>query len=117
MSAGVGSLQDLPVIEGRTYARACVAFTADSRDLARLQASKAVRSVTVNHEYGLAGTSPNGAQDAVQLPKWWDYKRIGADWANNNGYTGHGQSVVVIDTGVDRSHPWLSGHVTTEACF
>jgi subtilisin family serine protease len=98
-----------------------VAFTADSHDLARLRASKAVRSVTVNHVYGLAGTSPNGAQPGVQPPMaqqpWWDYYRIGADWANNNGYTGRGQAVVVIDTGVDRSHPWLSGHVTTEACF
>jgi subtilisin family serine protease len=94
-----------------------VAFTADSHDLARLRASKAVRSVTVNHVYGLAGTSPNGAQPGVQIKNWWDYYQIGADWANNNGYTGRGQAVVVIDTGVDRSHPWLSGHVTTEACF
>jgi hypothetical protein len=55
-----------------------VAFTADSGDLARLRASKAVRSVTVNHVYGLAGTSPNGAQPGVQIKKWWDYYRIGA---------------------------------------
>lgn len=36
-------------------------------------------------------------------------------WAQ--GYTGAGQSIAVLDTGVERSHPFLSGRVVAEGCF
>lgn len=36
-------------------------------------------------------------------------------WAS--GFTGRGQTVAVIDTGVDRFHPFLSGKVVSEACY
>lgn len=32
-------------------------------------------------------------------------------------YTGSGWSVAVLDTGVDRSHPFLGGRVESEACY
>ena len=106
-------LRGLNAIEGSPI----VAFAADSQDLARLRRSKAVRSVTVDEVHDSAATVSHGSQSGVQIQKWWDFKQIGADWANSNGYSGSGQSVVVIDSGVDRGHSWLSGRVTTEACF
>ena len=110
---GASKMRRLNAIPGSPI----VAFTADRKDLARLRKSSVVSNVVVDGVHDSAGTSSNGAQNGVQLKNGWDYFQIGADWANGNGYTGSGQSVVVIDTGVDRSHPWLSGRVKTEACF
>lgn len=44
---------------------------------------------------------------------------MGATAAYARGYRGSGQYIVVIDTGVDRNHPFLAGRVVgaDEACF
>ena len=42
---------------------------------------------------------------------------IGADHAWASGYTGRGQTIAVLDTGVDGSHSMLAGKVAAEACF
>ncbi len=34
-----------------------------------------------------------------------------------NGYTGEGWAVAILDTGVDKTHPFLSGKVVSEACY
>lgn len=34
-----------------------------------------------------------------------------------NGFTGSGQTVAILDTGVDKTHPFLLGKVVSEACF
>jgi subtilisin family serine protease len=33
------------------------------------------------------------------------------------GFTGAGQTIAIIDTGVDKTHPFLAGKVVAEACF
>jgi subtilisin family serine protease len=42
---------------------------------------------------------------------------IGADTAWASGYTGSGQHLAILDTGVDSSHEFLTGKVVAEACF
>jgi subtilisin family serine protease len=42
---------------------------------------------------------------------------IGADDAWAMGYSGAGQTVAILDTGVDKTHSFLSGKVVSEACF
>lgn len=42
---------------------------------------------------------------------------IEADAAAIAGHTGAGQTIVVIDTGVDSNHPSLRGKVVSEACY
>jgi subtilisin family serine protease len=49
----------------------------------------------------LAQSSP-----LVQAPQLWE-----------KGGRGAGQSVAILDTGVDRTHPFLAGRVAAEACF
>lgn len=42
---------------------------------------------------------------------------IGASTANSGGYTGTGTVVAILDSGVDKTHPFLSGKVVSEACY
>lgn len=42
---------------------------------------------------------------------------IGADVAWNAGYSGQGQTVAILDTGVQSGHPFFGGRVVKEACF
>jgi len=40
---------------------------------------------------------------------------VNGAWAQ--GFTGAGQTLVILDTGVDSAHPFLAGKVVAEACF
>lgn len=42
---------------------------------------------------------------------------IGATTAWTSGYTGKDQTIAVLDTGVDKTHPFLAGKVVSEACY
>ncbi|WP_165634689.1 S8 family peptidase [Thermostaphylospora chromogena] len=44
-------------------------------------------------------------------------KTIGADLAHASGVTGAGQTIAIMDTGIDRDHPALAGRIVAEACF
>ena len=43
--------------------------------------------------------------------------RIGADNAWSNGFSGQNQTVAILDSGVDGTHPFLAGKIVSEACF
>ncbi|HEX4815487.1 MAG TPA: S8 family serine peptidase [Nonomuraea sp.] len=42
---------------------------------------------------------------------------IGSDQANQAGWTGKGSTVAIVDTGIDRNHPFFAGRIVGEACF
>lgn len=42
---------------------------------------------------------------------------IGAPAAWASGYSGAGQTIVILDTGVDTTHPFLASKVVAEGCF
>ncbi len=80
-----------------------LAVTVDGEGIRRLRESPAVRSVRPDRHFQLA------LEDSVPL--------IGADQAAAAGYTGKGQTVAVLDTGIDKYHPALAGKVVAEACY
>ena len=42
---------------------------------------------------------------------------IGGTAAWSRGYTGAGQTVAILDTGVDKTHPFFTGKIVSEACY
>ena len=80
-----------------------VALDVTPAELDRLAADPTVLSVTPD-----LALSPNLAVSVplVRAPEAWDA-----------GYSGHGQVIAVIDSGIDKSHPFLSGKVVSEACY
>ena len=94
-----------------------LAFQATPDDLDVLQNSDAVSSVILDGEVAAEATSWNGQAGGQQLSQQWDYSRIRANVANNNGYKGAGQYIAVIDSGVASGNPYLTGDVGYEACF
>lgn len=42
---------------------------------------------------------------------------VGAPQAWSQGFSGSGQTIAILDTGVDKSHRFLAGKVVSEACY
>ena len=80
-----------------------LAMEADASTLQYLQASADVTSIQEDKPI------PPALAESVPL--------IGAPAAWASGFTGAGQVVAILDTGVDKTHPFLSGKVVSEACY
>ncbi|MBY0453849.1 MAG: trypsin-like serine protease [Burkholderiaceae bacterium] len=80
-----------------------MAMVVNSADLAALEQMPEVASVQRD--------KPNRPTLSSSVPQ------IGGSTAWSSGYTGTGQTVAVLDTGVDKTHPFLTGKVVSEACY
>jgi hypothetical protein len=78
-------------------------MTVDAETLEFLKASPEVRSIRENElrDFSLAQSTA----------------LIDAPYAWNAGFSGLGQVIAVLDTGVEKTHPFLAGKVISEACF
>jgi len=58
-------------------------------------------------------------QEDIAVPPVLDVSgpRVGAPTAWAAGYSGAGQAIAILDTGVDSTQPFLTGKVVLEACF
>lgn len=79
------------------------AMTVDAAALQQLESSYDVMSIEEDIALGPA------LAESVSL--------IGAPAAWAAGFTGSGQTVVILDSGVDSAHSFLSGKVVSEACY
>lgn len=88
----------------RTYSTLpFMALEVTPAELAKLAADPLVASITENRKLRL-----NLAQSSqlVRAPEAWAA-----------GFTGQGQTIAILDTGVDKTHPFLAGKVVSEACY
>jgi subtilisin family serine protease len=80
-----------------------LAFEADSTALQQIQADERIESIE---------------EDELAQPTLAESTALtGAKTAWTLGFSGSGQAVAVLDTGVDKNHPFLSGKVVSEACY
>lgn len=95
-----------------------VAMHVTLETLRALERSPHVVGISEDEEVEADLGSPAGTSSNENIVDWWNYYSVDvyrSSW--QNGYTGSGQTVVIADTGVQRSHPWLSGKVISEACY
>lgn len=74
--------------------------------LSRLLASEDARLLAVLDNKPVATAQLDISGPTMNMSSAW-----------NAGFRGSGQSVVIFDTGVEATHPFLSGRVTLEGCF
>src|SRR5215813_1311333 len=80
-----------------------IAASVDAASLEQLQASSEALDISEDKSMRLALSE--------SLP------RIGAPRAWVGGFKGSGKTIAVLDSGVDKNHPWLAGKVVSEACY
>jgi subtilisin family serine protease len=80
-----------------------VALNVDARDLQALANDNQVEGIWIDE------LSPPGLSGSVPL--------IGMTASPASAATGSGTIVAILDTGVDRNHPFLSANVVRESCF
>ena len=98
------SSYDVEVLSDSTsWAIPYVALRVDENALLALIASPATTTLDPN---GRNSASLQSAEPVIHAPQVWAM-----------GYTGSGQTVAIVDTGVDRTHPFLNNHVVSEACY
>jgi subtilisin family serine protease len=107
-----------------------VSLNANAQILDILHQLPFVKSVAEDHPAPLpppetggdAPAPPLASGPAEQVPTnatWpaWDVKRINAPTAWAQGFDGRGQTIAILDTGVEANHPYLGGKVVEEACY
>ncbi len=80
-----------------------VALEVDAAGLAQLQAMPEVATIEED--------AVNQTTLAESVPL------IGAPAAWASGFAGAGQTIAILDTGVDKAHPFLTNKVVSEACY
>jgi subtilisin len=82
-----------------------LAFSVDAAGLAALRSSSQV--IDIYEDVAIPVAQAQSPSIAL----------IGAPNAWASGYTGAGKTIAILDTGVDKNHPSLSGKVVSEACY
>ncbi|NIQ13510.1 MAG: hypothetical protein GTO02_03590, partial [Candidatus Dadabacteria bacterium] len=79
------------------------AITVDKNSLFRVLSSTLIKSIQ---------------EDKPEPPTlYYSVPLIAGDSAHSSGFTGTGQTVAILDTGVEKAHSLFTGRVVSEACY
>ena len=112
--SSIGLAQDQVIAELRNAGKAplkaykykyvpYLALTVDKAGLAALAGSSMVTAIQED------------TADSASVE--WSVGLIGASTLQSGGVAGSGMAIAVLDTGVDKNHPFLRGSVVSEACY
>lgn len=80
-----------------------IAFEADAETLRQMQGDSSIKTIQ---------------EDVLGEPALAESTQIvSATAAWNSGYTGSGQTIAILDSGVDKNHGFFNGRVISEACY
>ncbi len=83
-----------------------IPYFAVTIDAETLEFLKTLSEVTFIREDELHAPTLFESTQVVRAPQAW-----------NAGFSGQGQVIAILDTGVDKNHPFLSGKVISDACY
>ena len=88
---------------GQDWVFPAIALSADSATLQQLAQSPLISGISADH---LSKITDQGGDSLLGTPATW-----------NAGFSGQGQTVAILDTGVQSSHPFFGNRVVAEACY
>jgi len=110
---------DLPGNETKSYDRIpAISSKVDRVQLEALKSDPSIKSISISNYYtpqSLSNKESTFTRPA--LDEAVDLIDANDAWLDSPSHTGDGKKIVIIDTGVDASHPFLEGSVVTQLCF
>lgn len=105
-SAVLNKVPSLKRKQGKIKRFESIPFMAIEADVNELEALASLPEITSIEEDHVLSAS---RAESVPL--------VGGAYAWNSSYTGSGQTIAILDTGVDKNHSNLTGKVVSEACY
>ncbi|MBS4204813.1 S8 family serine peptidase [Lederbergia citrea] len=96
-----------------------MALEVDSEGLKALKENKKVKNIIEDKIISKSNINEEANKDVNELsPQLYQTNSVmDTEKAWSSGFTGQGKTVAILDTGVDKSHPFLQNKVVYEACF
>ncbi|MBT2738105.1 S8 family serine peptidase [Bacillus sp. ISL-7] len=94
-----------------------MALEVDSEGLKALSESEKVKNIIEDIKISKSIIEENEEVDVIQPQLNVTNNLMDTEKAWTAGYTGQGKTVAILDTGVDKYHPFLRNKVVSEACY
>lgn len=96
-----------------------MAMEVDEEGLKALAENPDVKSITEDGVISKSDIKTNSTllEDKLRAKDIVTNRLMNTESAWSTGYTGEGKTIAILDTGIDRSHPYLKDKVVYEACF